>query len=237
MSDTMKKPAVRRRRGTWPAAMGAGILAGVLTGCSGQVELPTPRPLVVRSGARVFTDRERMQGVDEWIRPELENVEKDPSFLIEAVISDSASYPWESLEIEGDTARISLSAGGRDAWVPLQVYSHLHLMARRGQVAEWYPEAAEMTGYELEKAILSRTSDAWLYARSIFDAAPYGPLDELLYANESGYLDAMIFMAQGDRYPEARDLWVGANPERFAEYRTWFQATFAKAPPGSESES
>ena len=87
-------------------------------------------------------------------------------------------------------------------------------------------------GYALERAILARVSDAWLYGRAVFDMPPYGPLDELLYSTEYGYLDAFILTARPEEFEGERREWLEANPAKEDEYRGWFAETFERAPPG-----
>jgi hypothetical protein len=186
-----------------------------------------------------------MREVDEWLRAEVKNIEDDPSFMIETSVSDEVAFPWEDLEIripeevEGerqDTARVSISAGGVDARWPIMIYAHLHLMSRSDRLEEWLPEAVGKTGFELERAILARTSDAWLYVRAILDAGPYEPMDELLYSTEHGYLDALILTARGDEFSEEREAWLAREPDALEEFREWYQDTFSKDPPGLKSE-
>ncbi|MEE8148194.1 MAG: hypothetical protein V3T24_11360 [Longimicrobiales bacterium] len=100
------------------------------------------------------------------------------------------------------------------------------------RLAEWAPEAVELEGYDLERAILSRVSDAWFYGRSVFDLAPYGPLDELMFAKENGYLDAFILTARADEFRDARRKWLDENPDGTEGYRTWFRETFERDPKG-----
>ncbi len=117
------------------------------------------------------------------------------------------------------------------------IYAHLHLMEGRGELEEWLPEAADETGYDLERAIMSRTSDAWLYGRSAWDAPPYEALDEILYSTENGYLDAFILTARPDAFTEARRAWLSENPGGIEEYRRWFVDTFGREPPGLREDS
>jgi hypothetical protein len=97
---------------------------------------------------------------------------------------------------------------------------------------EVLPEAVDAEGYELERAILSRISDAWLYGRAVFDIPPYAPLDELLFSHENGYLDAFILTARPEEFEEGRAAWLQENPGREEEYRGWFLQTFEMEPPG-----
>jgi hypothetical protein len=105
-------------------------------------------------------------------------------------------------------------------------------MDNLGRLDEVLPEAVGAEGYELERAILARVSDAWLYGRSVFDIPPYGPLDELMFSRENGYLDAFILTARAEEFEEARVTWLQENPGRGEEYRRWFVETFEMEPPG-----
>ena len=207
--------------------MGAGACAG------GPADLPDPRPLVIRTGARLHPEKPRLEEIDSWFRPQMENIEQDPTFLIETVVRDTPSYPWESLLIEGDTARIGVEGGkspqSRTAYM---IYAHLHLMKVMGRLDEFLPGAVGAEGYALERAILARVSDVWLYGRSVFDAEAYEPLEELIYATESGHLDGLILTARGDDFGEERRAWLQEDPEALERYRQWFVETFSREPPG-----
>lgn len=225
-------PRTREILGLFLLAMGLGACAG------GPAELPDPRPLVIRSGARLYPAKERVQEINSWFRPELENIEQDPSFMIETVNRDTPAYPWESLLIvEGDTARIGLEVRQHpDARTPYEFYAHLHLMKDMGRLEEFLPAAADEEGFLLERAILARVSDVWLLGRSVFNAAAYEPLEELMYSNENGYLEAFILTARGDDFAEERQRWLQEDPEAMERYRTWFVGTFDREPPGMREE-
>lgn len=228
-----------RRRRRWRA--GAGILAlastVALAGCGGPPDVPPPRPLILHSGARLNPEHERLREIDVWIRPQLENIREDPSFLIRTVPRDTTVYPWSGLEIQADTANVAMRRGLPEARVPYMVYAHLHLMEERGELEQWLPEVAEAEEFDQEVAILRRTADAWLYGRSAWDAPPYEALDEITYAHENGYLEPLIFTARPDRFAEARRAWVAENPGGIEEYRGWFVDTFGREPPGLREEA
>ena len=195
--------------------------------------LPAPRPLVVRSGLRVVADEARISEIDVWVRAQQENIIIDPSFLILERRSGEEGYPWDGLRISGDTAEVQVYAGAPDTGSFMGFYGHFHMMDLMDRLDEFLPEAAGAEGYALERAILARVSDAWLYGRSAFDTPPYAPLDELLFSNENGYLDAFILTARPDEFEEARDMWRRDNPGQDEEYRQWFVDTFEREPPGS----
>ncbi len=206
----------------------------VLGGCSPQADLPSPRSVIVFSGVRVQADSEEMDEVDEWLRAQLNDIEQNPSFLIELHRGEREVRPWETLVIEGDTARIAMEAAATDAETPFLLYAHFHLMADRDELEPWLPEAYEAEGFELERAILDRIADAWLLGRSIYDTLAYGPLDELLYSREFGYLDAYILTAQSDRFSERHEEWQEEQQEEQEAFREWFQDTFNRDPPTPE---
>ena len=231
--SSIEKPGL----GTFVSRRGAGLLALapllVAMGCGSSNEsLPAPRPLIVHSGARLTADRREMEEVDEWIRDQLTAIEEDPSFLVGRVEVEEESYPWEGLEIMGDTVRYRIESTATDANTPYQIYAHLRLMEVMGRLDEWIEEAPELDAYGKERAIVSRTADSWLYGRAIFDAQPYRLLDELIYARDAGWLDAFILTAQADRFPEEREAWLEESPGAQDEYRAWFQETFRREPPG-----
>lgn len=174
-----------------------------------------------------------MEEIDAWFRPEMDNIERDPTFLIETVDRDTPAYPWESLLIEGDTARIGVEGSkSPEARTAYMIYAHLHLMKAMGRLEEFLPGAAGAQGYELERAILARVSDVWLYGRATFDAIAYEPLEELVYANESGFLDAFMLTARGEEFGEERRRWLQEDPQALERYREWFVETFDREPPG-----
>ena len=163
-------PEPRRR-----AVLLAGVAACASVACgSGEVQLPEPRRLVVHSGERLVPTKERMEEVDAWIREQWDSIQMDPSFMIYTEGAEGPVYPWESLELNeaGDTARIAVQ--GRSAGSQLYtIYAHYHLMALQDRLEKWLPEGQGADEFELEKAILSRVADVWLYQRSILDAPPY----------------------------------------------------------------
>ena len=101
-----------------------------------------------------------------------------------------------------------------------------------GRIGEFLPEGENLEGFSLEQAILARVSDAWLLARAVYQAAAYDPLEEILYANEHGYLDAMVLTARGDEFKEEREAWLNEDPTALDRYRRWFVDTFSREPPG-----
>ncbi len=174
-----------------------------------------------------------MQAINEWVTREQTNITEDPGFMVQTGMAAGEVYPWEGLEFAGpDTVKVRMDPRAPDAHLVVQIYGHLHLMARMGRQEEWLPEAPTATGYELERAIVSRIADAWLLGRTTFDTQPYAPLDELIYAKENGYLDAFIFTARPDEFAEARAEWAREKPEDAEAYRSWFVATFNREPPG-----
>lgn len=231
MTDQARGGARRWRR-LGLAALGMAALAGTAA-CAGHTpQIPMPRPIVNFAGVRIRASRARMDSVDRWVTKEADNIKKDPTFM---VISNPASknvYPWEHMRMSHDTVVVLFDPLVPETQLPFEIYGHLHLMAQMGRLGEFLPAAAHDTGFDLERAILSRVADAWLLARTVYDAAPYPPLDELIYAKEAGYLDAFIFTARPDHFADARAKWAEENPGRSKEYRTWFLKTFNREPPG-----
>lgn len=210
------------------------LLALALAGCgAGQPELPPPRPLVVHSGARLSADPERMEEVHEWVTRQMENIREDPTFFIDPIGAAEDSYPWETLIIlAGDTARFQYPRQNPDVETSYSIYAHFHLMQRMGRLDEWLPEAENERGYALERAMVARLADSWLLGRAIFDTQPHRIMDELVYAKESGHLDAFLLTLRGEDFPEAKEAWTEENPEGLEDYRAWFQETFGTEPPG-----
>lgn len=207
-------------------------------GCAAATpELPDPRPIVIYSGARIRVEKERMDSINAWVTREQTNIEEDPAFWVIVDYGVEEVYPWEGLRLGQDTVHVRMDPRATDSRLVLEIYGHLHLMSKMGRQEEWLPEAPTATGYDLERAILSRTSDAWLLGRTVFDTAPYGPLDELIYSKEAGYLDAFIFTARPNEFAEARAEWARAKPQEADEYRNWFVQTFNRDPPGLRTGS
>jgi hypothetical protein len=207
----------------------------LLAACAAQAPLPQPRSVIVYSGERLQTDGERMREVEQWLQPQLEVIETDPSLVIRWENLDRPAYPWDTLEIEGDTVTIGIERAAVDARTPHMIYAHLRMVAERGELHDWLPdldEGEEVPAFELEERILQRVSDVWLLGRAVFDTHAYGPLDELLYANERGRLRDFILATQGDRFAEARDRHAEENPGWEAELQAFFRRTFERDGPG-----
>ena len=202
-----------------------------LAACGGQMSALVPRSVVVYSGERIQPESERMAEVEAWLTPELDRINLDPAFLIRISPVREEVYPWDWLEIVADTADLVLTDTAIDAETPFLVYGYLRLMDARGALVEAYPGTEGLTGYPLERAILERVAEVWLLGRSVFDTQPYGPLDELLYAREFGYLDEFIFATQAGRFPSEEEAHRIENPGREEEFRFWFTDTFGSDGP------
>ena len=227
------RPALRRVSRVTPSGICAAAIL-ILGACTTVAPLPAPRSLIVRSGARLQPDKARLSEIDLWVREQQENITLDPSFWIVENPTPVETYPWEGLTLspDADTAYVMVPSVAPEAGSIMAFYGHYYLMKEMRRLDEFLPEAAEAEGYELERAILSRVADAWLYGRALFDMTPYGPLDELMYAKENGYLEALIFTSRPEEFEEERTAWMDANPGRQDEYRGWFKETFEREPPG-----
>lgn len=207
-----------------------------LAACGGTAPLPEPRNVIVFSGERIRPDPEHMREVEERLRPQLEDVEDNPSFLIRLSRQEEARYPWDTLEIDGDTALILVERAAVDADTPHLIYAHFRLMAQRDELAQWIPELdpeeEQPEGLERERMILDQVADVWLLGRSVYDTHAYGPLDEILYAREHGLLTEFILATQGDRFPEARERYAEEHPDWRTELTAFFQRTFEREGPG-----
>lgn len=213
------------------------LVAPLLTACasSGPGQLPEPRTLVLRSGARLSVDEadmERMRFIYGEVDRELRNIELDPSFLIGTRADPRDVYPWETLDISGDTAWVSFNRTHPEVAQVYQIYAHLHLMRRMDRLEEWLPEVADAEGWRLEQAIMARIAEAWLLGRALYDFTPYEMLDELAYAFDAGWLDALLLQLRANEFREAREEWISAEPEALDEFALWFRDTFDREPPG-----
>lgn len=235
--QTLPSSPARRFPGAGPkTALACALIAAALShacGTPGPRELPTPRRLVVHSGERLTADEEHMQEVDAWLREQMDSIRLDPSFMITLDVGEGPVYPWDALTIneEADTARIETQRTPGAGPIYL-VYAHLHLMAAQDRLDRWLPEAAGGTDFEIERAVLARLADAWLYHRAILGAFPYGILDELAYAKDRGFLDAFLLTARPGAFVEARRAWLAEHPSAPEEYVAWFRRTFEREPPG-----
>ncbi len=209
----------------WLLAAGACYSASV-------TPIPDPRPIVIHSGARIRAEREEMQAVNDWLTRAQQVIQEDPSFLVVSSSTLNEVFPWENFYADRDSANVSVPLGASDGQLVYQVYAFFHIMAERGDLAEWVPEAEDAVGFELERAILSRAADAWVLGRTVFDTQPFGPLDELAWAKTDGYLDAFIFTARPNEFAASRAEWARSDPDAAENYRDWFLETFNREPPG-----
>jgi len=198
----------------------------------GATQIPQPRPVVIYSGARLRADYERMVEVHDWFVREQTNIVEDPSFLVVTEPVADEAYLWDGHRILGDTVWTSVDLRAREAQQVHLTYAHLKLMNKMGRLEEWLPGMSGTLDYPLERAILDRCAEAWLLARTVFGASPYGPLDELVYAREADHLDAFIFTARPSEFAGERAEWARAYPEAMSSYRDWFLETFNREPPG-----
>jgi len=209
------------------------LLSAGLSACAkGERELPDPRPIVIRTGARLFAEPERMKAIDSWVRPQVDNINEDPSFWIIAVPRDTPSYPWESLVLSSDSAMIGVQRGYDYGTEIFNLYAHYKLMKKMGRIGEFLPGGEDLEGFALERAIVERISDAWFLARAVYQSEAFEPLEEILFTNEAGFLDAMLLTAREDEFKEEREAWFEEDPEALERYRQWFVETFDKEPPG-----
>ena len=148
LGSSSYSPLRRRRRWGWRAVLIAGALAA--GACATGSFLPAPRPLVVRSGARIYADEARLDEIDVWVREQQENIIADPSFWIITKPTQEETYPWEGLRISRDTAEVLVYAAAPESGSFVSSYGHFHLMSTMDRLDEFLPEAVSAEGYELE---------------------------------------------------------------------------------------
>lgn len=158
--------------------------------------------------------------------------DQDPLIHVSVVPGPSDVYPWETLVIQGDTARVQVPRGYPDIRTAYAVYAYLHLMDKQQRLERWLPGSVGATGFELERAIVKRMADVWLMGRASFYLDPHRPMDELLNASEAGYLDAFLLTARAEEFADARRDWERENPGGLEAYRAWFTTSFGREPPG-----
>ena len=227
-------PDRRRGPGRFPVLLASALL---LSGCGGgPPDIPDPRPIVIFSGSRIRAEKADLREINRWVTEYQTTIVEDPTFLVESRTATEDIYPWDGMTLEGDTVRIYIPRGYPDTQLVHQIYGFLHLMEAQGRLDEFLPEAADAEGYELERAIMARVAQSWLLGRTTFDTTPYGPLDEIMWAWEDGYLDALIFTARPDEFTEERIEWARENPGASERYRSWFLETFNREPPGMRAD-
>jgi hypothetical protein len=138
-----------------------------VAGCSsGTVSAPSPRPIVVSSGARLRADTARIDSIFAWLSVASRRIQEDPSFLIDEVPTARETEPWRTLTIVGDTARIQYDRAHPDITTAYDIYATFHLMKKMGKLEEWVPGHGNDEGYALERVIIDRMADAWLLGRT-----------------------------------------------------------------------
>lgn len=200
--------------------------------CAANVGLPEPRSLINSAGVRLSVDPGRMEQIDTWVQKQSLDIQNDPAFWIIDHPVDTDVYLWDALTIHADTAEMRRAGAASDVRLPYTLYGHFYMMKELDRLEEYLPEGAGLEGFDLEMVILNRVSDAWLYGRSVFDMTPYRLLDEMMYANEAGYLKAYVLTARASDFPDERRAWLDEAPDEPEEYRNWFKRTFEKEPPG-----
>jgi hypothetical protein len=210
------------------------LTLGVGACATPQTPVPEPRTIIVYSGERLQADPEHMRDIEDWLRPLMDDWDRNPSYLLRLERTPEPFYPWDTLKLEGDTSTVFLQRGVVDAETPHYMYGHLRLMQERDEIGQWLPEVeeGELEGIDLEEAILARVSDVWFLGRSVYDTQAYGPLDELLYAKEAGLLREYILATQGERFSEALAAHTSAHPDWEGRLRAFFQRTFEREGPG-----
>lgn len=198
----------------------------------------TPRTVINFSGERLQPEQERMTEVDRWLRVQREAIDRSSSFLIRAQSTTEPGYPWHDFQIEGDTAFVFVDQSARDAETPFLIYAHLHLMAERDELEPWLPEEdLGKTGLERELAFLGQVADVWLLGRSVYDTQSFGPLDEILYAHEAGFLRALVLETRPEEFAAEREEWLDENPDGPEEFEAWLERVFQRSEPGFIQES
>lgn len=223
---------IRYSAGRFALAAALLMAALVAAACAGTTSIPEPRPLIVSSGARLAADKDRLQQIYDWLIPEAENIELDPTFFMVSIEGEEDLYPWETLVISqrADTARYRYGRSNPDVETSYNIYAHLHLMDQLGRLGDWLPEATALQGFQRERAFVKRMADSWLLGRSIFDAQPHALMDQLIYASEQGYLDQFLFTTRPEEWPDARRAWLEQNPDGLRQYEAWFRDTFKTDP-------
>ena len=214
------------------AVLGAVAVVLLLGGCisSAPSQLPDPRPLVNQSGSRLVMDDDdyRMREVYDETDRLMNVIINDPSFLIWTEPETRDVYPWETLEISADTARIRYRRSAPDVRNPYEIYAFLHLMREEGRVGEYLPEGEGVDSWTFEMEVMRTVTDAWLLGRAYFDFAPYTPMDELMYAAHAGYLTELVLALRPGEFAAERE---ALDPARVAAFEQWYEDTLGDEPP------
>ena len=244
MVDRNAEGRLLRRTGI-PWRMGLPLLGLVLLAVSacggGPPELPSPRPIIVFSGERIHADSTEMLAVDRWTRRVQVEIGEDESLAME-IIRDENRPPWDAVDLDPEgPAGVFVPRRSSEAETPYRIYAFLQMMDERGELGEWLRLREEEEPVEVpddpfmkEKAIVDRVAAVWLLGRAIFDTAPFGLLDQVVYAREFGYLEAYLLTARSEEFTEERERWLAEEPGAQEEYREWFRNTFEEDPPGWE---
>lgn len=207
------------------------LVALAIGGCAGPSTIEPPRSIIIFSGARIQADMDRMNTTDLWFRELNDYLERNRG-LVRVLAVEERVYPWETLEAVGDSLIVARDGNALDVEGPFRAYGFLRLAEERNLLVDWLPDAEGMSGFDLELEILARTADVWLLGRSVYDTAPYEPLDELIYAREGGFLREFALVTQEERFPDEHAAHFEANPERADAFRAWFEDTFERSGPG-----
>jgi hypothetical protein len=181
-------------------------------------------------GSMIGREQDRRLGANDFRRKL-----QDPRANVVTVPGEEHYYPWETLIVQGDTARVRVQRAHPDVRTPYMVYAYLHLMDRQGRITEWLPEAGGSVGFTLESAIVKRAVDTWLMGRASQLVDPFGPMDELMYVREAGYLDAFLMTTRPNEFAAERARWMRENIRLLEEYRAWYRSTWGREPPGPKT--
>lgn len=215
--------------------IGAVTGALLVAGCASAVGLatPSPRPLINSQGTRLVVEHDRMEEVDGWVTEAAATIEEDPSFMVVSRSVPEPAYPWETFSFApDDTVKIAYEAPVPDIGTSYQIYAFLHQMRRMGRLVDWFPETEELEdGWPLERFIVDKVADSWLLGRTTYDTPPYDPLDDLIYAQDAGMLDALVLYSQGEEYPEAVERFLDENPDGFDDFEAWYREAIGRELP------
>ncbi len=224
------------------SARGILVVAATLLlgGCASTASpIPQTRTVIVFSGERLQADAERMRDVNDWLRPVMDDWERNPSFILRLDRGPDTRYPWDTIEFSGDTVAVGLRRGVQDAETPHYLYGWFRLIQERGELGQWLPgvDDTELSEFEGELVILEWVSDVWLLGRSVFDTQAYGPLDELVYAKEGELLKEFVLETQAERFAEERSAFARENPDWEERLREFFVRTFEREGPGYRADA
>lgn len=182
-----------------------------------QYSIPAP------SGDTAVTyPRDTVVALLERTRRLYDDLQEDPEILYYVGVGPDApasapegAYPWNAVRVESDSVvRVVTPENLREADRAYHNYAVIRMRERGDSVAA--TECGALV--EREARILSAFVDGWIVSRTAFGAAPYPPLDELAFVQESKLLPAFIVTHGAPALGDCEDRWSREHPDELGAY-------------------